>query len=53
MYSTIATIFTRYRFHLFETYETDVEMSHAYLVPYVRWDSKGIRAIVKRLVPDK
>ncbi|KAK3900297.1 Trichodiene oxygenase [Staphylotrichum tortipilum] len=49
LYTTIATIFTRYEFDLYETDETDVQMAHAYLVPYVKWESKGIRATVRKV----
>ncbi|KAE9974721.1 hypothetical protein EG328_003678 [Venturia inaequalis] len=47
MYIIIATIFTSFEFELFETDISDVEMAHAYLVPYPKWDSKGIRMRVK------
>ena len=49
MYTAIATIYTRYHFQLHETDMTDVEMAHAYLVPYVKWGSKGIQATVRRI----
>ena len=49
LYITIATVFSRFDFQLYETDNTDVEMAHAYLVPYTKWDSKGIRATVKKL----
>ena len=52
MYITLATIFTRYQFELYETDKTDVEMAHAYLVPYPKWDSKGVRATVNRLTTE-
>ncbi|QDS72870.1 hypothetical protein FKW77_007434 [Venturia effusa] len=43
----IATVFSSFEFELFETDISDVEMLHAYLVPYPKWDSKGIRMKVK------
>jgi hypothetical protein len=49
MYITIATVFTRLDFELFETDETDVRMEHAYLVPYPKWETKGVRVTVKPL----
>lgn len=49
LYITVATIFSRYQFQLYETDGTDVEMAHAYLVPYAKWDTKGIRTTVKLL----
>ncbi|KAJ4417781.1 hypothetical protein N0V82_005947 [Gnomoniopsis sp. IMI 355080] len=49
LYITIATIFSTFDFELYETDESDVELKHAYLVPYPRWDSKGIRATVSRV----
>ena len=53
LYTTIATVFTRYEFDLYETDETDVQMAHAYLVPYVKWESKGIRATVRKVAEKK
>lgn len=52
LYITLATIFTRYQCELHETDRSDVEMAHAYLVPYPKWESKGIRATVQRLTRD-
>lgn len=49
LYITISTVFTRFEFQLYETDRTDVEMAHAYLVPYPKWDSKGVRATVRPL----
>ncbi|KAJ4393437.1 hypothetical protein N0V93_002647 [Gnomoniopsis smithogilvyi] len=49
IYITVATIFSTFDFELYETDETDVMLKHAYLVPYPKWDSKGIRATVKSL----
>ncbi|KIW07048.1 hypothetical protein, variant [Verruconis gallopava] len=48
MYITLARIFSSYDFELFETDLSDVEMAHAYLVPYPKWDSKGVRVRVKK-----
>lgn len=50
LHIAIATVFTRFDFELFETDNSDVEMEHAYLVPYPKWDSKGVRVTVKRLL---
>lgn len=47
LYITIATVFTRFDFDLFQTDESDVRMAHAYLVPYTKWESKGIRVTVR------
>jgi len=47
LYITLATVFSRFSFELFETDRSDVEMAHAYLVPYPKWDSKGVRVNVK------
>ncbi|KAJ2902593.1 hypothetical protein MKZ38_000354 [Zalerion maritima] len=46
LYITIAKVFTRFEFELFETDTSDVEMEHAYLVPYTKWESQGIRVMV-------
>ncbi|KAK3346444.1 cytochrome P450 family protein [Lasiosphaeria hispida] len=48
LYITIATVFTQFKFELFDTDESDVRMEHAYLVPYAKWESKGIRVVVKK-----
>jgi hypothetical protein len=49
LYITTATVFTRFEFELYETDESDVEMRHAYLVPYPKWETKGVRVLVKQL----
>jgi len=46
LYMVIATIFTQFDFELYETDITDVEMRHAYLVPYPKWETKGVRVKV-------
>jgi cytochrome P450 len=46
LYITLATVFSRFSFEPFETDRSDVEMAHAYLVPYPKWDSKGVRVKV-------
>jgi hypothetical protein len=47
LYITLATVFSSFDFELFETDDSDVEMAHAYLVPYPKWESKGVRMRVK------
>ena len=47
LYITLATLFSRFTFELYETDITDIEMKHAYMVPYPRWESKGMRVRVK------
>jgi hypothetical protein len=47
LYITIATVFSRFSFELYETGKSDVEMKHAYLVPYPKWETKGVRVKVK------
>lgn len=51
LYIAIATIFSSFEFELFETDDSDVEMAHAYLVPYTKWESKGIRVKVTKVLP--
>ncbi|OWP04675.1 Cytochrome P450 family protein [Marssonina coronariae] len=46
LYITLAVVFTRFTFELYETDLSDVQMAHAYLVPYPKWDSKGVRVVV-------
>ena len=48
LYITFATVFSRFEFELFETDVSDVEMAHAYLVPYTKWDTNGVRVMVKQ-----
>jgi hypothetical protein len=48
LYITLATIFSKFDFELVDTDISDVEMKHAYLVPYPKWESKGVRATVKK-----
>jgi hypothetical protein len=51
MFIALARIFGEYDFELFETDVSDVEMEHAYLVPYPKWESKGVRVKVKKVKP--
>lgn len=48
LYLTIAAIFApnRFRFELFETDVTDVEIAHDFFNPYYKADSKGMRVTV-------
>ena len=47
MYIVMATIFSKFKFELYETDISDVEMAHAYLLPTPKWESKGVRGNVK------
>ncbi|KAH6721507.1 cytochrome P450 family protein [Leptodontidium sp. MPI-SDFR-AT-0119] len=47
LYITLAVVFSRFTFELYETDLSDVQMEHAYLVPYPKWDTKGVRVKVK------
>lgn len=47
LYITLAMVFSRFDFELFDTDVSDVEMAHAYLLPYPKWESKGVRVKVK------
>ncbi|KAF3388205.1 Trichodiene oxygenase [Talaromyces pinophilus] len=47
LYLAIATVFGRFDFDLYETDLSDVQMKHAYLIPYPKWDTKGVRVRVK------
>ena len=48
LHIAIAAVFLQFDMELFETDESDVEMEHAYLVPYPKWESKGVRVTLKR-----
>lgn len=49
LYTTIATVFSRFGFELYKTDISDIQMKHAYLVPYPKWDSKGVRVRIKSI----
>jgi len=49
LYITFATVFTSFDFELFETDVSDVTMVHAFLIPYPKWESKGVRVRVQPL----
>lgn len=46
LYVTIATIFRRFDFELYETGREDVDAEHDFMTPYPRLGSKGVRVIV-------
>lgn len=48
LYVTLATIFRRFDFELFETSRRDVDAEHDFMVPCPSLDSKGMRVLVKR-----
>jgi cytochrome P450 len=50
LYITLATVFSRFTFEPYKTDISDVEMAHGYLVPYPKWDSKGVRVKVKSIL---
>ncbi|RAO73216.1 uncharacterized protein BHQ10_009228 [Talaromyces amestolkiae] len=52
LYLAIATVFSRFEFDLYETDLSDVQMKYAFLVPYPKWDTKGMRVRVKQPVCD-
>lgn len=47
MYITLATLFRRYDFELFETTRDDVDVAHEYHIPQVKRGAKGVRVLVK------
>ena len=49
LYVALATVFRRFAFDLYETDVSDVEMAHAYLVPYPKLETKGVRVTVKSI----
>ena len=49
LYIVLASVFRRFTFELHETDISDAEMAHGYLVPYSRFDSKGVRIKVKSI----
>jgi cytochrome P450 len=49
MYLTLAMLFRRFEFGLFQTDRSDVELAHEFFVPVSRLDSKGVRVLVKEL----
>ena len=49
LYVALATAFRRFTFELYGTDVSDVEMTHAYLVPYPKLETKGVRVRVKSI----
>lgn len=49
LYLSVATVFSQFEFELVDTDASDVEMAHAYLVPYPKLDSKGVQVRVRCL----
>jgi hypothetical protein len=47
IYITLATVFRRFRFELYETDLSDIELAHATQLPYPKRSSKGVRVLVK------
>ena len=47
MYLTLALLFRRFDFELFETDRSDVDMAHDFFIPVARTDSKGVRVRVR------
>jgi cytochrome P450 len=47
MYTTLAVLFRRFNFQLYDTDRSDVEMAHDFFIPYARTDSRGVRVRVK------
>ena len=47
MYLTLATLFRRFEFVLFETDRSDADIAHDFFIPYARTDSKGVQVLVK------
>lgn len=43
LYLTYASVFRRFRFELFETDKSDVELAHDFFLPSPKLDSKGVR----------
>ena len=47
LYTTLATIFSRFKLELFKTSREDVDAAHDFMVPCPRLDSKGVHIKVK------
>ena len=48
LYVTLATMFRRFEFELFETVREDVDAAHDFMVPHPRLSSKGMRVMVRQ-----
>lgn len=46
IYLALAAVFGRFTFQLHNTDVSDVQTAHTYLLPYPKWDSKGVRVKV-------
>ncbi|OCK79946.1 cytochrome P450 [Lepidopterella palustris CBS 459.81] len=53
MFVSLAAIFRRFAFELYETDMSDVTLKHDYFIPLPKLDSKGIRVIVKSDILDR
>jgi hypothetical protein len=47
MYLSLAAIFRRFTFELYETDVSDVELAHDFFLPSPKLDSEGVRVKVK------
>ncbi|CAI6310738.1 unnamed protein product [Periconia digitata] len=46
LYLVLGMMFRGYKYELFDTDISDVEMGHDYFIPHVRFESKGVRVMV-------
>ena len=49
MFTALAMVLARFKFELFETDVSDVELEHAYMMPIPKWSSKGVRVKVNAI----
>jgi cytochrome P450 len=49
IYCTLAVLFRKFEFELYETSKGDVELAHEFFLPISRLDSKGVRVRVREL----
>lgn len=47
LYLTLAAVFSRFDFELFETTREDLVMARDYMIPLPKKGSKGLRVLVK------
>ncbi|KAI0866422.1 putative cytochrome P450 [Xylaria cubensis] len=52
MYLTLATLFRRFTFELYESDITDIEIKHDFFVPSPKMDSKGLRVKIKSVTTE-
>jgi hypothetical protein len=49
LFMALGAVFRRFRFELYETDVSDVELAHDFFLPSPKLDSKGVRVKVRKV----